>query len=142
MSELVTIATFRDVHQAELAHGKLAAAGITSFLANENIVRLNWFWSTAVGGVKLQVSEDDVQTATGLLHMPVPPGFEPDEVGEKYESPRCPECGSQDISYRAPQRWMSLVLLWFTGLPVYIPAGSQWRCEECGAQWVGGDKAN
>ncbi len=142
--ELVTIATFRQLPEALLAKGKLKAAGIPCVLADENVVRLNWFWANAVGGVRLQVEHDDVLAAVELLHMPIPPEVADEELGPDYSQPRCPACDSLDISYYTRNRWMSLVLLWFTGLPIYIPAQSRWRCEECGAEWVeaDGDKTN
>ena len=135
-AELVTIATFRELPQALLAKGALTAAGISCVLADENVVRLNWFWANAVGGVRLQVGRDDVMAAVEVLHIPIPPEVADEELGPNYQQPRCPACDSLDVSVYTKNRWMSLVLLWFTGLPIYIPAESHWRCEECGAEWV------
>ena len=53
MRELVTIRQFRDLPEALLAKGSLESAGIACFLADENMVRLDWFISNFVGGVKL-----------------------------------------------------------------------------------------
>jgi hypothetical protein len=55
LRQLVTVASFRDLHEALLAKGSLDSAGITCFLANENIVRLDWLYANAVGGIKLRV---------------------------------------------------------------------------------------
>ena len=61
--DLVTIRQFRDLPEAILARGILDSAGIESFLADENIVRMDWFISNLVGGVKLKVRREDVEAA-------------------------------------------------------------------------------
>src|SRR5690348_7109522 len=43
--QLVTIARFRDLPEAMLARGRLQSAGIDSFLADENYIRMDWFMS-------------------------------------------------------------------------------------------------
>ena len=53
--DLLTGATFRsDVH-AQLAQTRLLASGILAFLFDDNTIRMNWFWATALGFVKLRV---------------------------------------------------------------------------------------
>ena len=52
---LVTIRQFRDLPEALLAKGSLESAGIECFLRDDNLVRLDWFISNFVGGVKLCV---------------------------------------------------------------------------------------
>ena len=42
-----------------LAKSMLDSAGIESFLGDENLVRLDWFYSNLVGGIKLMVREED-----------------------------------------------------------------------------------
>src|SRR6202045_4446300 len=50
MRELVTIRQFRDLPEALLAKGSLESAGIECFLADENLVRLDWFILNFIGG--------------------------------------------------------------------------------------------
>jgi hypothetical protein len=45
LRNLVTIRQFRDLPEALLAKGSLESAGIECFLADENLVRLDWFIS-------------------------------------------------------------------------------------------------
>ena len=68
--DLVTIRQFRDLPEAILARGILDSAGIESFLADENIVRMDWFISNLVGGVKLKVRREDVEAANLVLEQP------------------------------------------------------------------------
>ena len=90
---LVTIASFRDLPEAWLAKGSLESVGIPCFLANENIVRLDWLYANAVGGVRLQVHKKDVKVATELLGSGIPAVIFGEE-GELYLQPTCPECDS------------------------------------------------
>jgi Putative prokaryotic signal transducing protein len=67
MPELVTIARYQNLPEAWIAKGKLEAAGVPCFLADENIVSMNWLWGHAIGGIRLQVSSDYVETANHIL---------------------------------------------------------------------------
>ncbi len=139
MSEqLVTIASFRDLPEALLAKGKLEAAGIQSELVDDNIVRMDWFWSTAMGGIKLQVDRDDVNGAVEVLGSPIPTELPADDAGSVYQQPACPKCGSLDISHKTDNQWISAAVLYVTALPIPLPQSKAWRCEECGAQWTDG----
>jgi len=63
----VVIARYGGVPEAVLAKSMLDSAGIESFLGDENLVRLDWFYSNLVGGIKLMVREEDAETARTLL---------------------------------------------------------------------------
>ena len=71
-SRLVTIRTFRDVPEAYLAKSILDSAEIECFLFDANIVWTDWFWSNAVGGVKLRVREEDADAAVAVLDQSGP----------------------------------------------------------------------
>ena len=63
--KLVTLRHFKDLPEALVAKGVLDSAGIKSFLANENTMRMAW--SNVVGSVKLWVRQEDVPEATQLI---------------------------------------------------------------------------
>jgi hypothetical protein len=65
--ELVTIATFDNTIEANLARNQLAAAGIRATLVDEHTVGMNWGLSNAIGGVKLIVREEDYEDASRVL---------------------------------------------------------------------------
>lgn len=96
---LITIARFRDLPQALMAKGALDSAGIESFLADTNFVRMDWFASNAVGGMRLQVREEDAKDAAEILEQSIPENIALDEQGEVYSQPRCPNCQSLDIVF-------------------------------------------
>jgi len=62
-----TIATFSDGLAANLAKGRLAEAGIRVYLADEQTVGLAWHLTNAIGGIKLQVADEDVEQARAVL---------------------------------------------------------------------------
>jgi hypothetical protein len=132
MRELVTVRQFRDLPEALLAKGSLESAGIECFLADENLVRLDWFISNFIGGIKLNVRAPDVENAKILLDEPILEGLYVQGVG-LYEQPRCPKCQSLDVNFQEldrPIAYMSAFLR--LPMPVQRPA---WRCHACDAEW-------
>jgi Putative prokaryotic signal transducing protein len=67
LSKVVNLRQYMTLPEALLAKSILESAGIESFLGDQNIIRMDWFLSNALGGVKLRVREEDVEVATALL---------------------------------------------------------------------------
>jgi hypothetical protein len=67
LSKVVNLRQYMTLPEALLAKSILDSAGIESFLGDQNIIRMDWFLSNALGGVKLRVREEDVEVATALL---------------------------------------------------------------------------
>lgn len=67
--DLVTIRSFWNLLDAELAKGRLEASGIDCFLLDDNMVRMDWFNANALGGVKLQVDPENVEAANRVLEQ-------------------------------------------------------------------------
>jgi hypothetical protein len=65
--KLATVGTFSTSTEASIVRNHLEADGIRTFLADEAIVTVAWHLGTAVGGVKLQVAEDDVERALAVI---------------------------------------------------------------------------
>jgi|KBSMisStaDraftv2_1062788.scaffolds.fasta_scaffold30491_2 hypothetical protein len=86
--ELVTIRKFRDLPEALLAQGRLESSGIESFLADDNMVRMDWLISNLLGGVKLKVEEADVEIAEEILNQEIPDDFDSAEPEEDSREPR------------------------------------------------------
>ncbi|HET6881015.1 MAG TPA: hypothetical protein VFI31_12715 [Pirellulales bacterium] len=66
-NDLVTIASFPNAAEAEVARLALDAEGIKSCLADEGLVTNVWLLGNAVGYVKLQVAVSDAERAQVLL---------------------------------------------------------------------------
>ena len=132
LQKLVTIRQFRDLPEALLAKGSLESAGIECFLRDDNMVRLDWFISNFIGGIKLSVRPEDVQDARQLLDEPILEGLYVQGIG-LYEQPRCPKCGSLDVNFRELDRPIAYLS---AALSVPMPVQRKaWRCHDCGAEW-------
>lgn len=131
LRKLVTVRQFRDLPEALLAKGSLESAGIECFLRDENLVRLDWFISNFVGGVKLCVQPEDAVKAKTLLDQPILEGLYVHGVG-LYEQPRCPKCNSLDVTYQEldPAAYLSMAV----NVPIPFHRDA-WRCRACGVEW-------
>jgi len=134
--DLVTIAQFRDLPEALLAKGKLESAGISAWLLDDNVVRMDWFWANAVGGVKLRVRVEDVESAQQLLAIGPVESLRDERTGERVMQPRCPRCGSLDIAFGKHDSGIKLLLLWAFGLPLPSLSSPYWKCAHCSSRWV------
>ncbi len=129
---MVTIAKFRDLPEALLAQGNLNSAGIEAVLLDDNLVRLDWLWSNAVGGIKLQVRAEDAAEATDVLNQPIPEEFEIEGVGD-YRQPECPKCKSLDVTFQEIYKPVAYASLW-VGVPLPVQRKG-WKCRACGHEW-------
>jgi|SRR5690625_487052 len=84
------IASYSKPEDAHLAASFLNGNGIFATIRDEHIVNLNWFYSNAVGGVKVEVSEYDFEEALELLRL------SKKEKGFIV----CPHCGSGNVRIR------------------------------------------
>jgi hypothetical protein len=65
-----TIAAFSKPIDAHLLIARLAGSGITAFTRDENMVTLDWLASNAIGGVKVDVADEDYPKALAVLAEP------------------------------------------------------------------------
>jgi len=141
----------------------LESAGIECVLSDEHMIRMDWFWSNALGGVKVWARESDVADSIDLLDQGIPYKFEVEGIGE-YIQPSCPFCGAAEWSFVELRRRFSLpsriallaitlfvafgmerhfllffafyVVLVFIWLPL-LSRHYGWHCKKCGVTWPG-----
>lgn len=122
---------------ALLAKSILDSAGVECFLADEHTIRMNWLWSLAIGEVRLWVRAED-SDAVDLLDQGWVESFAVGGVGE-YIQPRCPNCGSLEVSYRNLIKrfaYLTLLLCWLVAIIPPIPLRElAWKCYSCGHLW-------
>ena len=132
LQKLVTVRQFRDLPEALLAKGCLESVGIECFLGDDNLVRLDWFISNFIGGIKLKVRVADAKNAQQILDEPILEGLYVHGVG-LYEQPRCPKCQSLDVSFQPLDRPIAYMTAFLrVPLPVQRPG---WLCRSCDAEW-------
>ncbi len=97
MSKLIRIKYYESPIEANRDKQILLENGIESFIANEQTIQSDWLLSQAIGGLQLQVFEEDVEKAKEILQ-----NFEENEevaleVEHTIENPEydftCPKCG-------------------------------------------------
>jgi hypothetical protein len=136
---LITIATFTNPLEAHIVRGRLQAEGIETWVAHEHHIWANWFLSTALGGVKLQVRPEDVQQAGEILRQEQAGDYETlvEETGKVDAEPRptCPACGSEDITPIRRSGRLSLFIVWLSSLPLPYSSVTM-ACRSCGHTWI------
>jgi hypothetical protein len=131
--EFATVRRYRDLSEAIVAKSLLESAGIPAWIRDENVARLEWQYSNLLGGLRLQVRADQESAAEAVLAQPIPETIAFSEQ-EKFEQPKCPTCGSMDITYEGASRGAALVSV--TALSLPLPRGvTSWTCHACGARW-------
>jgi hypothetical protein len=139
-NRIVVYETFTDPINANIVKGLLDSYGIECFLSDENMVTLNAMYSSAVGGVKLNVFEKDTGRITTLLeseNLPGEPEMNSGTAGE--DKVFCPECHSVNVSYGGSVNkkfgfWNALSFSVITAFAFMIYPFSMrkaWHCFDC-----------
>jgi predicted RNA-binding Zn-ribbon protein involved in translation (DUF1610 family) len=135
VSELITIARFRDLAEAELARGKLEAEGIPAFLADQCLVGLDWNYSNAVGGVRLQVPKEYAEEARDILKADNSAALSELETSTHFsQKESCPSCGSTTLRQTKLSRKSGAISL-LLSLPIFF-WGTRIVCQRCGHSWI------
>ncbi len=102
-----TIATFTMPEEAYLVRGRLEDVGIAAFVLDEHLVQLNPFYGSAIGGVRLQVGDEDLAEARAFLQA------DADAVREtQWDDPALTEKRRRE-QWRHACGWTTAVLLGF-----------------------------
>ena len=132
---LVTLRSYRDPIDAELAKVQLENAGIPAIVADQHLVGVQWLYSIAIGGVKVKVDASDLAGAREVLRE--------DRSGDLAEIPEsgaapadgdeCPVCGSPQVKPSRVQRIAGALSL---AIDLPIPVWrNRWICQACGHSW-------
>lgn len=131
-NQTVTLRQFRDLPEALLAKGSLESAGIQAYLVDDNMIRMDWFISNLLGGIKLKVRPEDAEAASEILNQPIPETLDVEGVGD-FEQPKCPRCHSLDVSFEELNKPVAYLTA-YAGVP--LPVYKQgWTCDVCGNEW-------
>ncbi|MGO9863301.1 MAG: DUF2007 domain-containing protein [Terriglobales bacterium] len=136
--EAVTLRQFRDLPEALLAKGSLESAGIPAYLVDDNMIRLDWFYSNLLGGIKLKVRAEDAEAAGEILNRPIPEILDVEGVGT-FEQPKCPQCQSLEVSWNELNEGFSYTAA-YLGVPIPVHRRG-WICHSCGNTWEEQDGA-
>jgi hypothetical protein len=128
MDELVTVRAFTAVIDAQVACAVLQSAGLDASLRDEHVVSMQWLFSNAVGGVKLQVPADQVDIARAMLDAPASIDH---TSGGTAAHDACPHCGGSRAESVLWGRQPAVVTWLLMGVPLF-PIRRLRRCASCG----------
>ena len=119
--QLVSVASFHDLTQAQAARSALASEGIDSVLQDEATGSIDWALMPALGGLRLQVGAGDVAVARRILE-------DTDLLGASAPSPM-PAAGQdedpisepEEIEYREASRRRKRTLGLVAFLILFLP---------------------
>ena len=77
---LATVATFYNLQEVDIAVGLLESCGVDCFLCDEHMHRVHPLTTEIIGGVRLQVAEQDIELAKELLKEYKPEPEPPDAI--------------------------------------------------------------
>lgn len=124
-----------------MAQGFLESEGVESILKDEMTAQVNNFYSNAIGGVKIQVRDQDYENALSILQKG---GYiEPEKkaevevvnLDESTDINHCPFCHSDNIGKKkVPRIWTLFVFLILTVVsPIFKKINI---CYDCGKEWI------
>ncbi|WP_395792636.1 DUF2007 domain-containing protein [Aquimonas sp.] len=140
---LITVATFSFPHEAHFAKMRLDAEGIPAFIADEHTINMQWLYSNAMGGVRLQVPSACAEDAVRVLNEP--DDFDTDafdaaaaselqadaDVDIEPEPERCSHCGGELGMPQQTGRRPAFLTWLLIGLPLW-PLRTRRSCRSCG----------
>lgn len=131
---LVAVAACARPVEAHLIRCRLEAEGLEAFVADEHIVSVQWLYSAAVGGVKVQVRARDLERARAILDASSAQRSDSAlYLTDDLRAPRCPGCGSLEVEQRFSRK-LSFASALLLGFPLpWLRRRS--RCRTCGARW-------
>jgi len=100
------LSTYSTPAEAHVVLTRLESAGIEALMRDELTVTFDWFYSNAIGGVKIEVIEEDEESARQILGLPA------SEDGLI----RCPHCGCAEFTVRQLSVFGAFCA--FFGLPI------------------------
>jgi hypothetical protein len=121
---MTTIAAFSKPEEAHLLRTRLEAAGIPAYVQDEHLVQMNWLYSNAIGGVRVQIADDDLEAAREFLALDSP------QVSPDALDVVCPECGSHDTAPDELPRRLAFLSILILQFPAFFPR-RRWRCGSC-----------
>ena len=97
--KIVVYQSFVDPIKAHIIKGLLVSCGIECFLTDVNMLTVNLMYSQAIGGVKLNVFQRDIEQINSLLKAEqIEPITDP-TANEDEAGIHCPKCNSVNVSY-------------------------------------------
>jgi hypothetical protein len=141
--KIVVYESFPDPIKANIVKGLLNSYGIECFLSDELMVTLNVMYGPAIGGVKLNVFEKDMDRIQAILKSENSEP-EPDQSIENGDSNVvCPNCHSSNLSYGTSAKkkfglWIALIFSFIFTFPLRcypFTKRKAYHCFDCNGEF-------
>ncbi|MEO8147898.1 MAG: DUF2007 domain-containing protein [Bacteroidia bacterium] len=135
MSNIITFQTFDNPISANIIKARLEENGVHCFLSDENMVTLYPIYNLAVGGIRLNIFEEDLEEANLILNEKE---NLPTAIEESEGSVICPKCGSTNVKYGAATKEKFSILTLFISIVLLVyPFKIQkiYHCFNCGNEF-------
>lgn len=120
---MVTIRTCYSLPEAQVIQSQLEGSGIEVFLPDEMTVQNNWLWTNAIGGVRVQVLEEDASRAAEVLGEAL--------LGNQKEAAKnCAHCGAILKESYGFGLYPKILLALLLSIP--LRSKPTWCCPKCG----------
>lgn len=126
-NSLVTVASYSFPHEAQIARATLESQGIPAFVADEHTINMQWLYSNAMGGVRVQVPFKHLDQARQLLSADFSSTLDSESAG-----PVCSHCGSGHLVPYTKGKKPAFLLFLLLGFPLFFYRHG-YKCEKCGA---------
>ncbi len=122
--------------EAHIIKGRLEAEGVSAAIVFQYHIWANWTLSVALGGVRVVVPLEQVDSARGIISAIDSGEYESMLSGELQPSGlECPRCGSLET---APHAWLwklALILVVYASL-VFPYTSHLYSCDNCKHSWI------
>lgn len=125
-----TIATFSKPEEAHLLRMRLEDRGVPAYVIDENLIQADWFYSNAIGGVRVQVADQHLEEAMNIVAEPGDPAL----LEEELVPVLCPYCGSRDTRFDDRLRRLAFLAIFILRFPV-MTGRHRYRCNSCSRVW-------
>ncbi len=123
---MITLTTVSYIHDADILCMKLEAAGIKSFIPDENLTSAQPFFANTMCGIRVQVNESDLAAAREILQREYPAACR-----NPLECPKCKAIAGEPARISTLFVVVSLLLL---GIP-FLWFRRTCKCRSCGNVW-------
>ena len=125
---LTTVASYSLPYEAQIAWARLDSEGIPAYIADEQTINMQWLYSNALGGVRVQVPGAYAERAVEILSEDLSDTL---AEQESLDSAYCSKCGSSETEPH--QLGRRIAFLVFLGLDFpFFPVKNTTKCKVCG----------
>jgi predicted RNA-binding Zn-ribbon protein involved in translation (DUF1610 family) len=117
---MITVQTCSTLPEAQVVQSHLRGSGIQAFIPDEFTVQNDWMWTNAIGGIRVQVPEQDVDRAKEILGA----------TAMVEAAKDCPRCGTAMRQSAGLGLYPKIALALLLSLP--MRSKIKWKCPQCG----------